>query len=101
MLQELIESILEEDPALTLVAQCENADELPALWQDVDADVVVLHPLAADVPANALPSRPAKAPAVIGVDASGRRGIVVLDDLSRDGFRAAVHAAASLGHGGG
>ena len=38
-------------------------------------------------------------PAVLGLDARGTRGVIILDDISRAGLAAAIHAAATLrGH---
>ena len=97
MLQDIIRRALGDDPALALIAECESADELPALWKHVDADVLVIRTVSADVLAAAIPADPRRqVPAVVGIDPDGTQGFVVLDDLSREGLRAAVHAAAEL-----
>jgi hypothetical protein len=101
MLQDVIKNVLRDDHALELIAECRSADELSALSERADADVVVIRPVCANVPATAFAVRACgRAPAVLGVDPKGTRGVVVLDDLSREGLRAAIHAAAALRRGG-
>jgi chemotaxis response regulator CheB len=95
LLQDVIRDVIRSDPALTLVAECDSAEALPAVWERLDADVVFIRPISADVPAAALPGH-GQIPALLGLDDKGARGVVVLDDLSRAGLRAAVHAAAEL-----
>jgi hypothetical protein len=97
MLQDIIRRALGDDPALALIAECKSADELPALWEHVDADVAVIRSVSADVPTAATPAGPRRqVPAVVGIAPDGTQAVVVLDDLSREGLRAAVHAAAEL-----
>jgi DNA-binding NarL/FixJ family response regulator len=97
MLQDIIRRALSDDPAFALIAECRSADELPALWERVEADVAVIRPVSADVSVTATPAGPRRqVPAVVGIALDGTQGIVVLDDLSREGLRAAVHAAAEL-----
>jgi hypothetical protein len=97
MLRDVIRKVVEDDPALELVGESATVEGLPALWGRVEADVVVVRSLAADVPAAVLPaSMGTHSPAVLGVDHRGTRGVIILDDLSRTGLAAAIHAAATL-----
>jgi DNA-binding NarL/FixJ family response regulator len=100
MLQDIIKRVLDEDPALQLIGEAETVADLPLLWDDAEPDVVVIRPLSADVPAAVFRVGPgAQVPAVLGVDPRGTRGVVVLEDLSRSGLGAAIHAAAALRDG--
>jgi hypothetical protein len=98
MLQEIMRRAVDDDPDLELAGELATAEGLPGLWQRTDADVVVIRPLTADVPAGVLPEAPdARIPAVVGVDQHGARGLILLDDISRHGLIAAIRAAAELG----
>ena len=79
-----------------------TVEGLPALWERVEADVVIVRSLSADVPTAVFPaSADAQIPAVLGVDHRGTRGLIILEDVSRTRLAAAIHAAAALGgHGG-
>jgi hypothetical protein len=97
MLQDVIRQIVDDDPALKLVGEFTTAEDLPALWERVEADVVVLRPLSADVPVAVLSTgADAHIPALLGVDHRGTRGLIILDDLSRTRLAAAIHTAAEL-----
>jgi DNA-binding NarL/FixJ family response regulator len=97
MLQEVIRQAVDDDPELELAGELATAEGLPGLWQRTDADVVIIRPLTADVPAAVLPEAPdAYIPAVVGVDQSGTRGLILLHDISRNGLIAAIRAAAEL-----
>jgi len=97
MLQEVIRQAVEDDPELELAGELATAEGLPGLWRRTDADVVIIRPLTADVPAAVLPEAPdARIPAVVGVDQHGTRGLILLHDISRNGLKAAIRAAAEL-----
>ena len=97
MLQDVIRQVVDDDPALKLVAEVATVEGLPALWERTEADVVVVRPLSADVPAAVLPAgADAHIPVVLGVDHWGTRGVIILDDVSRARLAAAIHAAAEL-----
>ena len=100
MLQDVVRQVVADDPALELVGESATIEGLPALWDRGEADVVVVRPLSADLPARVLPrGADAHIPAVLGLDFHGTRGVIVLDDVSRAGLAAAIHAAAALcGH---
>jgi len=102
MLQDVIRQVVDDDPALELVGESATVKGLPALWERVEADVVVVRPLSADVPAAVFPAgADAQIPAVLGVDHRGTRGVIILEDVSRARLAAAIRAAAALrGHGG-
>ena len=97
MLQDVIRQVLEDDPALEIVGESATVEGLPAMWQRVEADVVVMRSLAADVPTAVRPAgAAAHNPAVLGISQHGTRGVIILDDLSRAGLAAAIHSAATL-----
>src|SRR5262245_20366922 len=97
MLQEVIRQVVDDDPELELVAELTTAGGLPTCLQRIDADVVIIRPLAADVPATVLPADPdARTPAVVGVDQHGTRGLIILHDISRTGLAAAIRSAAGI-----
>ena len=100
MLQDVIRQIVDDDPAFELVGEVAMVEGLPDLWDRVEADVVVVRSLSADVPAAVLPAgADAHIPTVLGVDHQGRRGVIILDDVSPARLAAAIHAAAALrGH---
>jgi hypothetical protein len=100
MLQDVVRQVVADDPVLELVGESATIEDLPALWDSVEADVIVVRPLSADMPAQLLPrGADAHIPAVLGLDFRGTRGVIVLDDISRAGLAAAIHAAAMLcGH---
>jgi hypothetical protein len=97
MLQDVLRQVVDDDPGLELVGELATAEGLPACLQRVEADVVIVRPLAADVPATVLPAGPdARIPAVVGLDQHGRRGLIVVDDISPAGLAAAIRAAAGI-----
>lgn len=97
MLQDVVRQIVDDDPALELVGELAVAEDLPALWERVEADVVVIRPLSADVPTAVLPAgADAHIPTVLGVDHRGTRGVIILDDVSPTRLADAIHAAAAL-----
>jgi hypothetical protein len=97
MLQDVVRQVIDDDPALELVGESATVDGRPALWEGVEADVVVVRSLSVDVPAAVLPAGAgAHMPAVLGVDRRGTRGVIILDDISPAGLVAAIHAAATL-----
>jgi DNA-binding NarL/FixJ family response regulator len=100
MLQDVIRQVVDGDPALTLVGESATIEGLSAVWERVDADVVIIRSLSADVPAAVLPTGAgAHIPSVLGVDRRGTRGVIILDDVSPTRLAAAIHAAAALrGH---
>lgn len=100
MLQDVVRQVVADDPVLELVGESATIEGLPALWNRVEADVIVVRPLSADMPARLLPrGTDAHIPAVLGLDFHGTRGVIVLDDISRVGLATAIHAAAALcGH---
>ena len=100
MLQDVVRQIVDDDPALNLVGELTMVEGLPALWERVEADVVVIRSLSADVPTAVLPAgADAHIPTVLGVDQHGSRGMIILDDVSPTRLAAAIHAAAALrGH---
>ena len=97
MLQDVIRQVVEDDPALEIVGESATVEDLPALWQRVEADVVVMRSLAADVPPAVRPAgAAAHNPAVLGINQQGTRCVIIHDDLSRAGLAAAIHSAATL-----
>src|SRR5690242_13823844 len=97
MLRDVVRQVVADDPVLELVGESATIEGLPALWDRVEADVIVVRPLSADMPARLLPrGADAHIPAVLGLDFHGTRGVIVLDDISRAGLAAAIHAAAAL-----
>jgi hypothetical protein len=103
MLQDVIRQVVCDDPALKLVGESATVEGLRELWERAEAEVVVVRPLSADVPAAVLlAGANAPNPAVLGVDHRGTRGVIIVDDVSRTQLAAAIHAAAALrGHPGG
>jgi hypothetical protein len=102
MLQDVIRQVVYDDPALKLVGESATVEGLSDLWERAEADVVVVRPLSADVPAAVLlAGANEQIPAVLGVDHRGTRGVIIVDDVSRARLAAAIHAAAALrGHRG-
>jgi hypothetical protein len=97
MLQDVIRRVVDDDPVLELVGELATVKGLADLWERVTADVVIVRPLAAEVPSAIGPvCERAHIPAVLGVDNRGARGVIILDDLSRTRLAAAIHAAATL-----
>ena len=97
MLQDVIRQVVVDDPALELVGESARVEGLPALWERVEADVVVVRSLSADVPTAVFPAgADAQIPAVLGVDNLGTRGVIILEDVSRARLAAAIRAAAAL-----
>lgn len=97
MLQDVIRQVVDDDLALELVGESTTVEGLPVLCERVQADVVVVRSRLADMPTAALPAgSDAQMPAVLGLDPGGTRGVIVLDDVSRAGLAAAIHAAAEL-----
>jgi DNA-binding NarL/FixJ family response regulator len=97
MLQDVIRQVVDDDPALMLVGEVATVEGLPGLWEQAEADVVVVRSLSADVPAAVLPAgAAAHIPAVLGVDHRGTRGVIILDDVSRTRLAAAIRATAEL-----
>jgi hypothetical protein len=97
MLQEVMRQVVDDDPELELVGELATAEGLPGCLRRIEADVVIIRPLAADVPATALPAGPdAHIPAVVGVDQHGTRGLIILHDISPAGLTAAIRAAAEI-----
>lgn len=97
MLQDVIRQIVDDDPALELVAESATVEGLSALWERVEADVVIVRSLPVDVPSAVFPmGEHAHIPVVLGLDSRGTRGVIILDDVSRSQLAAAIHAAAAL-----
>jgi hypothetical protein len=98
MLQDIVRQVVDDDQALELVGESATVEGLPALWEKVEVDVVVVRPLSAYEPSLLLPPG-THVPAVLGIDTRGTRGVIIVDEISRVGLAAAIHAAATLrGH---
>ena len=102
MLQDVVRQLIADDPALELVGESATIEGLPALWDRVEADVVIIRPLSAETPAWVLPAGAGvHIPAVLGLDPRGTRGVIVLNDVlavrTRVGHTRCRHAARPRG----
>lgn len=97
MRRDIIWTALAADAQFEVVEVVERPDELAAVLERETIDVVVMRPLAPELPPALAPIvAKGEGPAVVGVDRSGQLGVVMVDRLGPDELRSAVHASVGL-----